>query len=358
MPAAIVAERRKREKQMWMRIVALGFLLACFATGQEPIPIILDTDIGGDIDDALALALALQSPELDVRAVTTVSDDTEGRARLAWKELGLYGRQDIPVAAGAVETLIRTRNESRTPAQFQLLTPQDTLPTSGRRRATDVIIETLLTSPRKMTIVPIGPLTNIALALKTEPRIKQKIERIVLMGGAFDLLIPEYNIRRDYLAASIVFNSGVPITAVGLDVTQLCKLQGADLDRLRQADHPAGQLLFRLIELWRGGHQDRYPTLHDPLAVAVSFLPNLVELQLGQVDVETTGSNATQGLTVFTPAKDPPGRYMPLPLGPHQTWRNAEYTVLAAKQVKVRDFLELFVKRLTAPPRRKGEAAD
>jgi purine nucleosidase/pyrimidine-specific ribonucleoside hydrolase len=209
-----------------------------------------------------------------------------------------------------------------------------------------------------MTIVPIGPLTNIALALKTEPRIKEKIERIVLMGGAFDLLIPEYNIRRDYLAASIVFNSGVPITAVGLDVTLQCKLQGADLDRLRQANHPAAQFLERLIELWRGGHQDRYPTLHDPLAVAVAFLPSLVETQLGQVEVETSGSNATQGLTVFTPAKDPPGRYMPLPLGPNQTWKNTEFSTLIAKQVKVREFLDLFVKRLTATPRRKDAASD
>jgi purine nucleosidase/pyrimidine-specific ribonucleoside hydrolase len=128
---------------MWIRIAVLVVLLAGLTQGQAPIPIILDTDIGGDIDDALALALALQSPELDVRAVTTVSDDTEGRARLAWKELGLYGRQDIPVAAGPVETLVRTRMTSSTPAQFQVLTSQDTLPPSARRRATDLINETL-----------------------------------------------------------------------------------------------------------------------------------------------------------------------------------------------------------------------
>lgn len=345
---------------MWTRIAGIMFLTVLIGHGQGPIPIILDTDIGGDIDDALALALALQSPELDVRAVTTVSDDTEGRARLAWKELGLYGRQDIPVAAGAVETLFETRANRPTPAQFKVLTPQDTLPPAARRRAVDLIIDTLLASPRKLTLVPIGPMTNIALALKTEPRIKEKIERIVMMGGAFDLLVPEYNIRRDYLASAIVFNSGVPITAVGLDVTLQCKLQGADLERLRKADHPAAQFLVRLIELWQGGRTDRYPTLHDPLAVAVAFLPALVETQLGRVEVETSGSNATKGLTVFTPAKDPPGRYMPLPLGPNSAGvpAAAAFSTLVAKQVKVREFLDLLVERLAAAPRRNSKGSD
>ncbi len=100
------------------------------------VPIILDTDMGGDIDDALALAFALQSPELDVRAVTTVSDDTTGRARVAWKELGLYGRQDIPVAAGAPESLLEHLANRPVPAQFKVLTPQDVFPhrpDSGQR---------------------------------------------------------------------------------------------------------------------------------------------------------------------------------------------------------------------------------
>ena len=95
-------------------------------------------------------------------------------------------------------------------------------------RTSVVIVATLLASPRKLTLVPIGPLTNIALALKTEPRIKSKIERIVLMGGAFEMFVSEYNIRRDRVAAEIVFRSGVPITAVGLDVTTRCKLTASN----------------------------------------------------------------------------------------------------------------------------------
>jgi len=344
---------------MWIR-AATFCLIAGLAQAREPVPIILDTDIGGDIDDALALALALQSPELDVLAVTTVADDTATRARLAWKELGLYGRRDIPVAAGAGETLVGPYGNRPTPPQFQALDLQDADPPAARRRATDLIIETLMASPRKVTLVPIGPMTNIALALKEEPRIKQRIERIVMMGGAFDLLIPEYNIRRDYLASAIVFHSGVPITAVGLDVTLKCKLQGADLARLRQAAHPSAQFLMRLIDLWQGGRADRYPTLHDPLAVAVAFLPDLVETQLGRVSVETVGSNATKGLTVFTPAKDPPGRYIPFALSPDPTDqpRDAGMTTLVARQVKAGDFLDLFVKRLAAAPRGRVQGAN
>jgi inosine-uridine nucleoside N-ribohydrolase len=117
-------------------LVPLLLLLGTACWAQERIPIILDTDIGDDIDDALALALALQSPELDVRAVTTVIDDTETRTRLAWKELGLYGRHDIPLATGASEPLLDPVRPQRA-RQFEVLTDADTVPEAARRRAVD-----------------------------------------------------------------------------------------------------------------------------------------------------------------------------------------------------------------------------
>jgi purine nucleosidase len=317
--------------------LALLFLMAVTCQAQRRVPIIFDTDIGDDIDDALALALALQSPELDVRAVTTVVDDTERRTRLAWKQLGIYNRQDIPVATGANEPLLDPVRTTRA-RQFEVLTPQDSAPAAAHRRAADLIIATLLASPEKLTLVPVGPLTNIALALKTEPAIKAKIERIVLMGGAFEMLTPEYNIRRDRIAAEIVFRSGVPITAVGLDVTTKCKLQAADIDRLRAANNPASAFLVRLIELWQNGRSDQFPTLHDPLAVAVSFLPTLVETRLGSVQVETS-SPLTNGITLFTPADRLP---------------KAEVaSTQVARQVDVRRFVDMFLQRLSAAPRGK-----
>src|SRR5450432_4700684 len=102
-------------------LASLFLLFAAACWGQQRIPVIFDTDIGDDIDDALALALALQSPELDVRAVTTVIDDTETRTRLAWKELGLYGRHDIPVATGASEPFLDPVRPQRA-RQFEVLT--------------------------------------------------------------------------------------------------------------------------------------------------------------------------------------------------------------------------------------------
>ena len=148
----------------------------------------------------------------------------------------------------------------------------------------------------------------------------------------------EYNIRRDRVAAQIVFSSGVPITAVGLDVTTRCKLEGSDLDRLRAAESPASRFLMRLIGLWQSDNSERYPTLHDPLAVAATFQPALIETQLGRVEVETA-SPLTMGMTLFTPAERLP--------------RDARASTLVARQVNVRRFLDLFIDRLAAPPRSK-----
>jgi purine nucleosidase len=322
---------------MKTKLFATLLLAAAVCHAQQRIPILFDTDIGDDIDDALALALALQSPELDVRAVTTVIDDTETRTRLAWKELGLYNRRDIALGTGASEPLLDPVRKQRA-RQFEVLTAGDTVPAAARRRAVDLIIETVLASREKITVVPVGPLTNIALALKAEPRIKANIERIVLMGGAFEMLVSEYNIRRDRAAAEIVFRSGIPITAVGLDVTTKCKLTAADIDRLRAAKNPASAFLVRLIELWQLGNPGRYPTLHDPLAVAVSFLPALVETRLGSVQVETN-SPLTDGMTLFTPADKLAAGSTP--------------STQVALKVDSQRFVSLFLDRLTAPPRSK-----
>jgi purine nucleosidase len=302
----------------------------------KPIPVIFDTDIGDDIDDALALALALQSPELDVKLVTTVADDVESRTRLAWKELGLFGRQDIPLATGAPEPLLDPKYPDKA-AQFGVLTAGDQPPAAAWQRAADRIIETLMKSPVKMTLIPVGPLTNIALALKEEPRIRDKIERIVLMGGAYYPPRREYNIYRDRVAAEIVFSSGVPITGVGLDVTEKCRLTAADLDQLKSAPSPATQFLYRLIQLWQKDNPGHLPTLHDPLAVATALRASLVETQTGAVEVETA-SPAFYGATVFTPQEKLPQARV----------ANAR----VARDVNVREFLDLFMARVSAPPRK------
>src|ERR1041385_2747940 len=142
----------------WRRLMLLVVL--CFtASAQTKIPIILDTDIGDSIDDAMALAFSLRSPELDVRAVTTVIDDVESKTRLAWKLLGIYNRRDIALAMGASEPLLDPTTSALS-KEFEVLTRSDVLPDTARRRAADVIIDTLLQSRGKITIVAIGPMTN------------------------------------------------------------------------------------------------------------------------------------------------------------------------------------------------------
>jgi purine nucleosidase/pyrimidine-specific ribonucleoside hydrolase len=284
----------------WKRPMLLVFIcLAAAVPGQAQgrIPIILDTDLGDSIDDALALAFALHSPELDVRAVTTVIDDVESKTRLAWKMLGVYNRRDIALAMGASEPLLDP-TMSGASKEFEVLTRNDTIPDAARRRAVELIVDIALQSRGKITIVAIGPLTNIALALKTDPRIKNNIERIVIMGGAYFSSETEYNVKRDRAAAEIVFHSGVPITAVGLDVTSQLKLREKDLDRLRLADDPSSNFLVRLIDLAEEQTHDANPTLYDPLAIAAIFRPDLVEMQAGMVDVPLSGS----GQTVFKAA--------------------------------------------------------
>lgn len=311
-----------------LTILALG---ATTRAAQKPIPVILDTDIGDDIDDALALAFALQSPELDVRAVVTVLQHRERRADLVWKILQLYGRTDIAVGMGAEQPLL-TPPRTGEVRQTAALGPQDRMPDAERRNGLELMIETCLRSPEKITVLAYGPLTNVALALKAEPRLLERIERLVLMNGVFFRPRLEYNTLRDPEAAAIVFGSGLPIVTMGLDVTMQCRLEPADMARLETSDLPTVKFLRELIRIWQGGRAEQRPVLHDPLAVAVAFRPDLVKLERGRVEVETRGQpDRTYGMTLFRP--DPKG------------------LVEVGSEVQSRRFIELFLERVLSAPR-------
>lgn len=318
-------------------VLLFFLLLAGLLRAQNPIPVVFDSNIGDDIDKEFALALALQSPELNVRAVTIVGDDAENRMRLAWKVLGLYGRRDIALGRGASEPLLDSSVGRLSP--LEILTPEDLLPPGINRDAINLIVNTVLYSSEQVTLIATGPLTNVALAMKVDPRIKKNIARIVVAGGAFNPPQAEYNIQRDRIAAEIVFSSGVPITVVSRDVAGGCTVEASELGRLRAAQNPASQFLVQLIELWQKGQRNEYPILHDPLAVAVSFQPALIKSQRGNVAVDTADPNGT---TRFLPADElPQGR-------PPRT--------ALATQVDARGFLDLLVGRLAAPPRSGGPA--
>ena len=264
--------------------------------------IILDTDIGDDIDDALALAFAIMSGKIDLLGVTTVFKNAVQRAELACCLLGALDRTDIPVYAGIGKTLFQSIPDweqvaaSHRPRQMEVLKKQQPSIQPKPERAVDFIIDTIMASDGDITLVPIGPFTNIAAAFILEPRLAQKT-KICMMGGATDRVRPEWNALCDPEATRVVFGTGVPITMVGLDVTTKCIMSYDQVKAVGAVDRPLNQICFELIHLWGGDNPEPRPTLHDPLAVATLIDPTLCETREMRIEVETRGDHL-RGSTV------------------------------------------------------------
>ena len=264
--------------------------------------IILDTDIGDDIDDALALAFAIMSGKIDILGVTTVFRNAEHRAELACCLLEALGRTDIPVYAGIGKTLLQSIPDweqvaaSHRPRQMEVLKKQQPSIQPKPERAVDFIIDTVMAGDGDITLVPIGPFTNIAAAFTVEPRLAQKA-KICMMGGATDRVRPEWNALCDPEATRIVFGTGVPITMVGLDVTTKCVMSYEQVKTIGSVDRPINQICFELIHLWGGDNPEPRPTLHDPLALATLIDPTLCETREMRIEVET-GADHLRGSTV------------------------------------------------------------
>ncbi len=262
--------------------------------------VIIDTDIGDDIDDALALALALSSPELEVLAVTTVYGRVDVRAKLAAKILKVYGREDIPVAMGCSKPFINPP-PSYEPNQAAVLSPGDRFSNIVSDHAVDLIVNILHEEP-DVTVITLGPLTNLAMAILKDRQAFDKA-RLVMMGGCLTRPIIEYNISRDPEASSIVLTSGIPTILVGLDVTLKCRMPRELLELFDRGSKPQVKLLGEYLRLWRKA-TGLIPILHDPLAVAVSFREDMVKKVPKHVAVELRGEY-TRGLTVEIPGKEP-----------------------------------------------------
>ena len=264
--------------------------------------IILDTDIGDDIDDALALAFAIMSGKIDLLGVTTVFKNAVHRAELACCLLETLDRTDIPVYAGIGKTLLQSIPDweqvaaSHRPRQMEVLKKQQPSIQPKPERAVDFIIDTVMASDGDITLVPIGPFTNIAAAFILEPRLAQKT-KIYMMGGATDRVRPEWNALCDPEATRVVFGTGVPITMVGLDVTTKCIMSYDQVKAVGAVDRPLNQICFELIHLWGGDNPEPRPTLHDPLAVATLIDPTLCETHAMRIEVETRGDHL-RGSTV------------------------------------------------------------
>ena len=288
-----------------------------------PQKIILDTDIGDDIDDALALGLILSSPELHLVGVTTVFKNTVARSRQARTLLKVAGRADIPVVAGCGTILSphaeigfdprRAYLDQELPIQEAASLPEDKLSALDPHHGVDFIIETVLEGRGDIILVTIGPMTNVAMAITKESHIISRIPRIVSMAGAFDRLFSEWNVRCDPVATALLFGSGIPMDIIGLDVTTKVQLRDEDLAALRRCQSPLAQKLVESIDLWvlHNGWAHRIgnrPIMHDPLAILTLVAPDIVEWHTGVASIELQGS-VTYGLTTFVEKVSGPHRY-------------------------------------------------
>jgi purine nucleosidase len=252
--------------------------------------ILIDTDIGDDIDDSLALALALCSPEIELLGVTTVFGDTQKRAYLATHVLETFERKDIAVAAGQQFPLQRRHRSSGVP-QAAILDPNVYRPVLSPFTAPELIIHKALAQHGKVTLICLGPLTNVATALIIEPRLFLAIRNIVMVGGTSGFPWPEWNIRSDAQAAKIVLASGIPITLIGWNVTMQCLLRQSDIEKLHYQHSPGTYLLSQLIAVWqrhRPRWHPRLPFLHDTLAIVALCAPELLTFEVMTARVFTT----------------------------------------------------------------------
>jgi purine nucleosidase len=249
--------------------------------------VILDTDIGSDVDDVLALAVILGSPELELGGVTTVYGDTLLRARMLARVAATAGRQVGPVVPGRSET--RSGREVWWAGHEGALLPD--LERESVDTATDPI-ELLATSS---TVIAIGPLTNVAEAVERPGR---AIDQLCIMGGDFSLSQAEHNIKCDIDAAAVVFASGVPATVIGLDQTTRLRVGGAVVAEIEAAG-PLGRLLAaEMRQYWKFSAQDSNVP-HDPAAVLTLTDPDLFTFATGRIEVDPAG------FTRFTPGEGP-----------------------------------------------------
>ncbi len=289
------------------RIAALASLPGAPPDGTRR-PVVLDCDPGHD--DALAILLACASPGLDVLGVTTVGGNAglAATTRNAIRVLTLLERTDIPVAAGADRPLVR---EQLVQPLFHGTTGLDGAdlpePAFDIRPETAIELTAALirASDVPVTLVPTGPLTNIALFLRAFPSLHERIGAISLMGGSLGVgnttASAEFNIWQDPEAAAIVFGAGVPILMSGLDATHQALVLPADIARLDALGTRTGRIFADLMRFFAIHHRDRYgwdgPPIHDAVAVGVLVAPWLIERRLLRIDVET-GDGLTRGRTV------------------------------------------------------------
>ncbi len=307
-----------------------------------PTRIIIDTDPG--VDDALTILLALASPEIKLEALTTVHGNThvDITTRNALAVLEFLHAENIPVAKGCSLPLLVPLHKSGDAVHGKSGIGNANLPdpkaTPVETHAIDYLIERVLAEPNEISIFPIAPLTNIALAIRKEPRFAETVKELVIMGGSLRAggnITPaaEFNIHADPHAAHIVFHSGIPITLIPLDVTYKCLLTSADVERLNNNNSPIARFVRDATAVYMDFYK-KYEgfngcALHDPLTLATVIAPDLLTFENHYVDVDISG-----GISMGSTLAD----FMKVSKKPAN--------VKVALGVRGREFVELFLERM------------
>ncbi len=303
--------------------------------------VLIDTDPG--IDDSLAILLALASPEIELVGLSVVQGNRSTAQGVinALSVLELTGSGHIPVAAGCnlplvQPSLLAPETHGSSGIGYARLPEPSIMPVE--KHAVDFLIESILQSPGEVTLVAIGPLTNIALAISLEPKIVTAVKEVICMGGAIrhpgnTTPLAEFNVYVDPHAAHIVYHAGIPITLVPLDVTYQCILTPEDVQRLLMINSPLTRFIADSTRFYMSFH-DEYQhingcVINDPLALALAFAPDLVNCEDLFVDVDISGG-VSMGKTFADFYR--------------MTGKPANMKV--ALEVRAGDFMELFLERM------------
>jgi purine nucleosidase len=303
--------------------------------------ILLDTDPG--IDDALAILLAIASPEIQLDGIATVHGNclVEQATINALSLLELAGASNIPVAKGfnlplVQPSLLALETHGGSGIGYAKL-PEPRIKHLGQH-GSDFLIERIMSAPGEITLVAIGPLTNVAVAIRKEPRIVGALKELIIMGGAVrhqgnSSPMAEFNIHVDPHAAHVVFHAGIPTMLVPLDVTYQCILTPEDVKRLNKIDSPITKFIDDSTRFYMEFH-DEYQkiegcAINDPLALALAFMPELCTYEEHYVDVDISG-----GVSMGNTFADFYKHYK----------RPANMRI--ALGVKTRGFMELFLGRM------------
>lgn len=276
------------------------FALPHAGAAQEHLKVLLDTDIGSDIDDAWALGLLVASPQVELVGVTVTDGDTAARAKVACKLLHNVGRDDVPVAVG---------RHTAPPDQvdYQFTWAEDfTAKRPIDQPAADFIVETLRKRPGEITLIAVGPLQNVADALRKEPNLGKLAKRVVLMSGSIGpnawspAPVAEWNVVRSTADAQVVYGAGLPLTTVPLDSTTYIRLKPAERARLTAFGSPLTRSLEALYRLWIETPESQM-TLHDQMAVAEALRPGAFFNRMPSLSIRVDD----KGFTRVDPAGKP-----------------------------------------------------